>query len=680
MGSDSPENRRSARARLALALTLTGVGAGAPAPRPASAQLLPPPRAPIAHLEGTADELAGWEALDQGQFIKARELGDKVLLADPASFAGHFILGAALQHGEGDLARAAFHLEHARLAYERRWPRPLLGGLLPGGGSGPWRWHQATLRELSAALGALDRPEEQLRIIEQHNDQYSPPWQAQRIWPLMKLGRYEEAREAARQAMEGSGAAARKYARADLCGAESEAGDRRRAHDACVEATREFQDAASGAGQLELSNASDAALGVLRFDEAERFLVEAARRQNSVLWVNPYQQQAELFLTEGRIPEAIAALRAGQELRIGRPAWVDQFDRARFDAALAKVFLVVGIGDRAVAAATRAIEQPDRQGHASGSEVQADAASAVLQELALRDRAERAAEDATTAGFWASLPLSARAAWDRLTAWRAMRRAAVALADETFLSRSLRPYYLGILLPPWLLPELVDAVGGGVALAALDLARQAEGDATFDAYFDALRAEAELRRGQYARADALAAAALASLPQAEVLLRARLALVAAACARQRGDDSRAAVFLQAVLARDPGLLRRSGLALPVRIDDDGSELARAAARLVARSPRFDSGGGPLSVSLTGGAHPRACLVGPSREQLACASVNQPIDTGATAGARLLVAELHREAFAVHTDLSQSDLTSLDGSPTAGRADRHIQSVLDGLGR
>ena len=50
-----------------------------------------------------------------------------------------------------------------------------------------------------------------------------------------------------------------------------------------------------------------------------------------------------------------------------------------------------------------------------------------------------------------------------------------------------------------------------------------------------------------------------------------------------------------------------------------------------------------------------------------------------AGARLLVAELHRSAFALKADLSQADLTSLDGSPTAARADQRVRSVLDKLG-
>jgi hypothetical protein len=172
---------------------------------------------------------------------------------------------------------------------------------------------------------------------------------------------------------------------------------------------------------------------------------------------------------------------------------------------------------------------------------------------------------------------------------------------------------------------------------------------------------------------------LSSLPVAEVLLRARVQLVAAECARRQGDDSRAAVHYQAVLARDPGLLRRQGVRLPVTILPDGSPLSERAARLVARSPRVVAANSPLSVTISGGATPRACLLGPAREQLGCASINLPTDVSDDSGARLLIDALHGEAFAIKADLSQADLTTLDGSPAAGRADHRVQSVLDELG-
>ena len=85
------------------------------------------------------------------------------------------------------------------------------------------------------------------------------------------------------------------------------------------------------------------------------------------------------------------------------------------------------------------------------------------------------------------------------------------------------------------------------------------------------------------------------------------------------------------------------------------------------------------MSVTGGQQPQACLLGPNREQFACARVNLPVDASETVGARLLIAEFQKAAFALKADLSQADLTTLDGSPTAARADRQVKGLVDQLG-
>ena len=126
-------------------------------------------------------------------------------------------------------------------------------------------------------------------------------------------------------------------------------------------------------------------------------------------------------------------------------------------------------------------------------------------------------------------------------------------------------------------------------------------------------------------------------------------------------------------------LRRKSVRLPVRIEHDDSALGQAAARMVARSPRFDSDDRARFVVRIDGAAPQACLLGPNSEQLSCARVNLPADIAPRPGARLLIAELHQSAFAFRSDLSQSDLSTLDGSPTAARADQQVKQLIDQVG-
>jgi tetratricopeptide (TPR) repeat protein len=621
------------------------------------------------HLPGTTDELAGWAAATEQKWIKARELGEKIVHEHPDSFGGQYVLGVAMHYGEGDLARSVFHLEKAMRLFEQRH------GAAPPVDT-PWRWHEATLRELAFTLGEMDRPAEELVILDKYDVAYAPKRIAQRVWPLMKLRRYDDSRTMAKLAVASGDPQQRTIARSDLCAAECEAGDREMAYKACVDALTDFRRPGTG-GQVEYSNASESALSIYKYDEAERFLLESTQRATPDSWGNPFQHLAQLYLTEARVPEGIAAVKGAQELRMRRPPWLDQHGEARLNGTIAELFLLVGVTDRAVSAAQRAVDRPDRQGVHSGTDTQADAAAAVRLATALHELAVREEEDAITSSIRDAMKLRTKASWHRLEAWRARRRAAVMLADEDFLVKSLRPYYVGgIDLTMWFMPDAVDAVGGGVALAALTKAREAEPFHGSEPYFDALEAEAHYERGDCEAARRVAEHALRTVPAAEALLRARLEVLAGECARRAGDETSSVDHLAAVLTKDPGLMRRLELRLPVVLETDGSDLADRAASLVEKSPRFRVGEGRFRVNIIGGQQPQACLLGPHGEQFNCARVNLPVDTDAKVGARLLVAEFHKAAFALKADLSQADLTSLDGSPTAGRADRQVKSLLD----
>ena len=58
---------------------------------------------------------------------------------------------------------------------------------------------------------------------------------------------------------------------------------------------------------------------------------------------------------------------------------------------------------------------------------------------------------------------------------------------------------------------------------------------------------------------------LDALPQSEALLHARVAAVAAEAARDAGQDALSYGFYERTLQKDPGTLRRMGLAIPARV-------------------------------------------------------------------------------------------------------------------
>jgi tetratricopeptide (TPR) repeat protein len=517
----------------------------------------------------------------------------------------------------------------------------------------------------------MERFEPQLEIVAELDKDYRPPRPERHVWPLVKLRRYDEARVFAKLALESSDEKDRLYARTGLCNLEFESGTRMATYQACLDVTT-APEAKGDPNRVELQNAGEAAIAVLRFEEGERLYVRATKASDASI-ASPYQKLAELYISEGRVAEAVSAMRGAREQQLQSSPWMDQQKIGLLDGTLTELLLTAGEADRAAQIAERAVIRPDRHGLWSGTPEQAHAAEALRYATALRMRAEELEEDASSAGILESLELHARAAMDRLEVWRQRRRAGVLLSAEKFFIQSWRPYAQGrIDLLPWMVPEMVGAAGGGPSLAAIGRAREPDGWG--GAYLDAYEAEAQLACGDARAAESAAERAIRDLPPAEVLLRARASAVSARAARELGDPGAEIARLSQVLAHDPSLFRRLGMTLPIAVRSDGSDVAEKAKRMVSSSPRFRSGAAAFVVTLAAG---EACLLGPTGERLQCARPKLP-DAPAEERARVLVRELHKVAFALNISLTQSDLNSLDGSPASGRAARQVDQLLGGM--
>ncbi len=259
------------------------------------------------------------------------------------------------------------------------------------------------------------------------------------------------------------------------------------------------------------------------------------------------------------------------------------------------------------------------------------------------------------------------------------------MAEERMLEATLRPYLAGsVEMPEWFEPELVGILGPGVVDAVLTRTRESESLESATPYFDLFASEIALAQGRSRAAMDLAALAGETLPQAEVLLRARVAAVGAKAALEVGDGARAAGFLDRALQLDPGIVRRFDLALPATVSAAEGPVSERAGKLLRRSPRLDLGGlaaGRFRVLVEAGAeNARARLLDSNGTVLAIADVRRRAGEDDDALARRLAATFHDQAFAPRVDLTEADLRSLDGAPTAagGRSAERIRSVLDEL--
>ncbi len=616
-------------------------------------------------------------ALYEGKNARARTLTEQILAKDPHSIPGLVLMGHVHHRGEGNLPKALFYLQKAQQEIDKRFGAP------------PWddpelaRWHALLLIEEAFVTGEMGRHEDKLKLLEEHDRLYEPSLPAERGWPLMRLRRYGEARQAVDQALALKDAPFQVAAALTaLCAIEAEQQDRRRGYEACLAAARHERDEQES-GPTPFTNAAEASLGLLRMDEAEKLILEASEHFVSDAVSNPWLDLLHLYLAQGRTAEALDAVRRMVRWRNSQPAYMEEQNRAETESASAMFLLVAGRADDAARITGRALDRPDRTGFTSSEPEQMIAASAVIDSVAANLQAELYAERASYSTWKGSVAARWNEAAARLRAWRSGREAAAAIRHERILVSTLRPYLAGsIELPEWLEPELYRALGPGVTAAALAHAEKAEDLDGAEGYFAASEAEIAWLEGHAEKAFDAAAKALEKLPGAEALLRARTAAVGAWAARELGKTAKQLELLDLVMQIDPGTIRRLGLALPATIEAGDSAVAQNAGDLLAGSPRFDIEAGPgFRLQVTGGEKSaQACLFDPRGSRLACAAASPRAGEDSDAFTRRLVEELHTAAFAPRLDLTQSDLRSLDGSPTAagGRASEKILGVLGDL--
>ena len=677
------------RARVALLIGLSCVLSSALLVLlPAQAQQLP------AGITGTPAELEAYTLYGQNKLVSARTKAERILARDPDSIMGNYIAGVTLREAEGSLARAMFHLGRARELFEERW-----GVNRPPGA--PWHLHQEILFAITQLAGEIEEYEYQVQMLEFYDSLYDPDLLAEHAWPLLHLGRYEEARQFAKRAIATNERWEASLGLNGLCAIEAEARTRKPQYDACIaalEAARRraavVPDAAHPEEAQQVAvhayNASLAALAMLKHAEAQALAEEGARRLEFTT-ANPWRILARLHADAGRANEAIEAVREMQRWRARQPAQLRDQDHAETDSALATVLLVAGEIDPAVVLIERAIDRPDRRGLTSSTPEQAHGANALLHRALVHAKAERDYEAVSVGGFFQRNINRIGVWWDSLESMRDDERIAGSLSNEDRLVATLRVNVRGGIepVPVWMIGDLIDALGAGVVAVALETAREADrGFPEVAPYHDAIGAEVALAQGDEDRALELAKRAIEKLPTAEVLLLARTEAVAAEAERRRGDDREAYGHYVRVMRLDAGTLRRMGITLPGRVvAETGGSVVEEVADMLENSPRLRSDDSGFTVAVSGtDTQLHVCLRDPSGGQIKCVDVaklpheqGKPDETADELAARTADV-FHDEIFALRVIISRTDMRSLDGSVTGGveQSRDEMRQMLNGL--
>jgi len=603
--------------------------------------------------------LAICDALELDENVKARELSEQWIRAEPESPAAQFALAEVLFNVEGNLPRALFHLNRAEEFTN-------YNSLEEAYNSGNVQWHYLTLSQLSYIHQLMGNQLQSLEYLDKISKVYGQDMESFRGWPLIKLKLYDAARESANLVLENS-ANDRERARAwnTLCAAELASLAPIESMSACDRAIDEDEDITNTANDYDtvyLTNASEVALSLLQMEQAEEYIDRATRYLNPQSVADPWIYKLFLTLNQGRFDDARSALDRMLIWREQQEPVVSVMNRAEHFLVSASFLMVAGYAEDAANLTQTALNQPDRNGSYSADDAQKDSFAALLNMMANRTEYQVQLESLSTLDFADSIVARIKANILRLRAWRAERRAASLFANFEVLQNRLRPYApLDVHIPEWVEPEIIQLIGSGVMKNILDQALANGAFQLNEGYYYSYLAEIAAIENNTELVIEAGRQALTQLPQQEVLLRARVAARLADASWRNSSYSDALAFYEMAYQQDPSIFRRLALEIPVSIIGDNSQFANQAADLLSRSPRFNENSNGIPLEIASNPDLSICLKSRTGSVLSCYTRAVAENQSSKRNAQELIRLFHSNAFGLGFDISIAQRSILLGS-------------------
>lgn len=633
--------------------------------------------AQIGPLDCNKDEQEAQTALFQQKFVRLREISHKLLDKYPDRPGPYYFYGYSLHHSEGDLPRARFYLEKAIEVFEKNY------GKKPTS-STPWGWYDRTLLELEQVQGEMDDYQAQIDSIEKLDSLFLhmygrrlPPLRAYIAWPMMKLDREQQARKELNSISMYQDEPTKAAYLNSLGALEMETNHPQACYQTFSELVQTIRRRHWQMTCTSLRNAGEAAATVGKFDEAEKYFLEASDYFDPQGYSNPWWDLGTLYLGQARFPEAISALKKTMAWTAASQPHIAQQSWAADRQLCCEVLLQLGMTEEALQIAEMFVEQPDRKGGDSVAKDQTQAANLLIYREALLARQAGCREQmcwTTGSEWWKLLGQQHNLGWK---AYFAGRRATAIMIEHDRLHSSLR-WALAhgtVSIPNFSRPELVKLYGPGVVLTAIEEQNNTKWDGKeFEQpYLASLVGEAQALSGQDQAALKTLSEAVDKLPKSEALLKLRLQARIAQIQERQGDSQGAYKSYQLIMDLAPSMLRTLDISLPVQISASSDAMLESCASMLEASPRFHSDNQGLKIQLSStGSELQARLLGLDGSQISTAQVKVLKDPDQTA--KDLAAEVHARFFAPKVDLAQIDIKSLEGSN--GQADsKHLKSMF-----
>ncbi|MEZ4465587.1 MAG: hypothetical protein R3F43_14210, partial [bacterium] len=326
-------------------------------------------------LEGTPEEQAALQLNEQGKHIEAREKAQEILATSPDSIIALYVLSGAFFNLEANLPRALFTLRRAIALLEARYGLPMRDPAAEV-------WHRRLLSMEIWILSDMDDREGQLVALDRFNGLYQPAKEVHKMWPLLKLRRYDEAIAIGEKLIYSDSEYERRRAYNGLMAVEDERRNRKASYDWGMKGYANT----GGTACIINSNLGLASRRAFKLDEAERFDKEALKTEDGTCPTSPYAQLTTVYLIQGEFQKSLSAL---EELRkIKRTPDERIQNEMTIKGRLVELLFALGQLDEAATRSTEIMRQPDRAGTTSASPESIELANAVLHWAVLDARLE----------------------------------------------------------------------------------------------------------------------------------------------------------------------------------------------------------------------------------------------------------------------------------------------------
>lgn len=618
-------------------------------------------------LEGDEDERAALQAFESGKRIRARELAEKVLKTRPGSFLATWTLARVFHIEEGRHPRARFLMDKAlKLLLDKFGQKPSHEGAI-------W-WHKEILEKKSELLGEMEDREGQLAVLDEHDRLYSPKLIRNRVWPLMKLGRFDEAIEAGMSLVRKNDLLERISGYNGLMAVEDERRDRL----ASIKWGKEGIASTQERSCILHHNTSQAALTLFRFDEAEEHARKAIRAEFKDCPSSSYYHLTNIYLAQAEFNRSVSAFKKLMRARI-EPRYRAMFDKDN-KGLLVEILLALGKNEEALKLVRQVYEQPDRPGMTSVSLDDIMFASGVLFWIGLEQEIRASEERESVLGFFGGLEENYKRKAAQLKQWEVSRKLIQLAPVKDILVTNLRPFLRGV--RPWYAGTLGRILGPGLARAALDEAERLDTPQLGEVgrgYFLAVSGELHFHAGEYESAIADGEMALTLLQRENALLRLRtMAYLAGAYQRAgQGTSAKAVAHFREVLHRFPTALRQLDVRIPASVTHDADAFATRVAEDLTSSRRIDHmSQAPFRMHVAGTMkNIKICISATDGFRLGCGERTFERGTGRDEDVAKAIEAFHDKAFSPMVELTSSDINSLDGSTVRANADEVLKGIL-----